>query len=198
MSLTITPGNSGSHVTQCCISVTQAHVSFFNEADYPPDEAVRNAFSFSAQIWELSAPGQLAAISRDLYQRELIKLDNMWAEASQQISAVLLQEFKKLTSHLSEKLQPGVDGKAKTFRNTTVTKLTEWLALFSARNLTTDEELVTLINKARGLIQGVDPENIRDSEALRKDLATAFQEITKEVDEQIINRPVRAIELEEA
>lgn len=171
--------------------------SGFNEADYPPDDAVRKTFTFECQMWELSAPGQLQSVNRDLYQRELVKMNNMWDQASETISAVLLQEFRKLTAHMAERLMPGDDGKGKTFRDTTITNLTEWLGLFSARNLTNDSELVAVVDRARALIQGVDPENVRDSDDLRNTLARDFAEITQQVDAAIISRPARAIELDE-
>jgi hypothetical protein len=146
----------------------------------------------------MSTPAsKLSAIDRELFVRESEKMQNVWDSASQTINAVLLEELRKLTGHLAEKLQPGIDGKGKTFRNSTVTKLTEWLDLFNARNLADDQELVSVVERARALITGVDPENIRDSEALRSQLATDFQAITKEVDQAIIARPIRSISIED-
>jgi hypothetical protein len=169
----------------------------FDVNDYPSVEKVREAFTFEFQLWELSTPGQLATVNRELYQRELTKMQNMWSEASHQVSTVLLQEFRKLTAHLSEKLTPGEDGKAKIFRDTTVTNLTQWLDLFQSRNITDDEELVKTVRKARQLITGVHPDTIRDSDALRTELAQSFAEITAQVDATLIDRPVRAIDLDE-
>lgn len=171
--------------------------SGFNEQDYPAIEKVREAFTFEFQMWELSAPGQLAAVNRDLYQRELVKMQNMWSEASHQVSAVLLQEFRKLSAHMADKLAPTEDGKAKIFRDTTVTNLTAWLDLFQVRNLGDDQELVAAVDKARQAIQGIKPDTIRNSDSLREQLAQDFAAITEQVDAALINRPVRAIDLEE-
>lgn len=171
--------------------------SGFSEADYPAADKVRATFTFECQMWELSAPGQLQALNRDLYQRELVKMNNMWTQASETINAVLLQEFRKLTSHMADRLQPGDDGKGKTFRDTTITNLTQWLDLFSARNLGDDQELVSVVDRARALVQGLDPTNVRDSDDLRNSLAKDFSAITAQLDEAIINRPARSIELSE-
>lgn len=171
--------------------------SGFNEKDYPAIEKVREAFTFEFQMWELSAPGQLAAVNRDLYQRELVKMQNMWSEASHQVSAVLLQEFRKLTAHMADKLTPTEDGKAKIFRDTTVTNLTAWLDLFQARNLGDDAALVSAVDKARQAIRGIKPDAIRDSDTLREQLAADFAAITEQVDAALVDRPMRAIDLEE-
>lgn len=171
--------------------------SGFEEKDYPAIEKVREAFTFEFQMWELSAPGQLAAVNRDLYQRELVKMQNMWSEASHQVSAVLLQEFRKLTAHMADKLTPTEDGKAKIFRDTTVTNLTAWLDLFQARNLGDDAALVSAVDNARQAIRGIKPDAIRDSDTLREQLAADFAAITDQVDAALVDRPVRAIDLEE-
>lgn len=171
--------------------------SGYNADDYPDAEKVRKAFTFEFQMWELSAPGQLAAVNRELYQRELVKMQNMWSEASHQVSAVLLQEFRKLTAHLADKMAPTEDGKAKVFRDTTITNLTQWLDLFQARNLGDDAELVAAVDRARHLVQGINPDLIRDNDQVRASLANDFKAITEQVDAALVNRPVRAIDLEE-
>jgi antitoxin component HigA of HigAB toxin-antitoxin module len=169
----------------------------YDENDYPSIDLVREAFTFEFQMWELSAPGQLQAINRELYQRELTKLQNMWGEASHQVTTVLLQEFRKLTAHVAEKLQPGENGKPKVFRDTTVTNLTTWLELFKSRNLTDDQTLVETVERARQLITGIHPDTIRDSDTLRAELATDFANITSTLDAALIDRPLRAIDLTE-
>lgn len=169
----------------------------FDVNDYPDVEAVRATFTFEFQMWELSTPGQLATVNRELYQRELTKMQNMWSEASHQVGTVLLQEFRKLTHHLAEKLAPGADGKAKIFRDTTVTNLTQWLELFKSRNISDDAELVDTVERARQLISGIQPDTIRDSDTLRAELATSFAELTAHVDATLIDRPTRAIDLDE-
>jgi hypothetical protein len=170
--------------------------SGYDAEDYPDVDQVRAAFTFDFQLWELSTPGQLATVNRDLYQRELAKMQNMWSEASHQVSTVLLQEFRKLTAHLSEKLAPGQDGKTKIFRDTTVTNLTQWLDLFQSRNITEDTELVQTVERARRLISGIQPDVLRDSDTLRAELATEFAAITAQVDATLIDRPLRAIDFE--
>jgi hypothetical protein len=169
----------------------------YDENDYPSIDLVREAFTFEFQMWELSAPDRSQAINRELYQRELTKLQNMWGEASHQVTTVLLQEFRKLTAHVAEKLQPGENGKPKVFRDTTVTNLTTWLELFKSRNLTDDQTLVETVERARQLITGIHPDTIRDSDTLRAELATDFASITSTLDAALIDRPLRAIDLTE-
>lgn len=174
--------------------------SSFDEADYPSHEAVRRTFFFECQMWELNTPGQLKAVSKDLYERELVKMQNMWSEASKTVTGVLLEEFRKMTAHMVDRLTPSADGKPKIFRDSVVDNMMEWMDLFKARNLTGDEDLVHVVDRAKELISGISAEDLRNSKGLRNQLATDFQGLTDRLDEAIINAPVRAIDfdLEEA
>lgn len=168
----------------------------FNEADYPAIDRVRSAFTFDVQVWTLETPGQLSAINRDLYQREVARMDNMWKEATRTVSGVLCSELQKLTARLAERLAPSEDGKRKIFRDSVVTNLTEWLDLFDARNLGDDTELAKVVEKAKKLIKGIDPETIRDSDHLRMDLEKDFSKLSSKLDELAVDRPLRAIDLD--
>lgn len=170
--------------------------SGFIETDYPALDHVRSTFTFEVQVWTLETPGQLSAINKDLYQREVARMNNMWQEATRTVSGVLCAEMHKLTQHLSERLANGIDGKKKIFRDSAITNLTEWLDLFSARNLSDDAELEKVVEKAKKLIKGVDPETIRDSEHLRIDLQKDFATMASDLDRLLVDRPLRAIDLD--
>lgn len=172
--------------------------SAYDESDYPSAEKVRETFFFECQMWELNAPGKLKSVSKDLYQRELLKMDNMWAEASRTVTGVLLDEFRKMTAHMVDRLTPGEDGKQKIFRDSVVTNMMEWMDLFKARNLTNDEDLVNIVDRAKELISGIDAKTLRDSAGLRNQMATDFAGLVTRLDEAIINVPVRAIDLDMA
>lgn len=170
--------------------------SAYDATDYPAEEAVRRTFFFDVQMWELNAPGKLAAVSQELYRQELVKMENMWTQASNTVTNVLLTEFRKLTNHLSDRMSEGIDGKKKVFRDSVVTNLTEWLDLFQVRNLTNDEQLMTIVEKAKRLISGLDPAELRESEDLRKHLSVEFSKLTTQIDSAIIDGPSRAIDLD--
>lgn len=170
--------------------------SAYDEQDYPDADVVRQTFFFECQMWELNAPGKLKSVNKDLYQRELLKMDNMWAEASRTVTGVLLDEFRKMTAHMVDRLTPDAEGKPKIFRDTVVTNMLDWMQLFKDRNLTGDAQLSEVVERARALIAGLDASALRDSDGLRDQLAAGFQELTAQLDTAIINAPTRAIDLD--
>lgn len=171
--------------------------SGYDETDYPDETAVRQTFFFEVQMMELHAPGRLKAVSRELYQREAEKMANMWTEASRAVTGALLQEFRKMTAHITDRLTPDAEGKPKIFRDSAVDNLVEWMDLFKTRNLTNDADLVEVVDRAKELISGIDAETLRNSKGLRHQLATDFQGLTDRIDAAIINAPIRSIDLDE-
>ena len=171
--------------------------SLYRADDYPSPRKVRTTFEFDVQLWELATPGSLRTIDRALYEREAAKMQNVWEDARQQITQVLLTEFRDMTARMADRLTPGPDGKPKVFRDTLVGNLTEWLDLFEKRDLTKDEQLATYVKQARKMVYGIKPETLRESEGLRKEIAEEMQKITAQLDQAIIERPGRMIDLEE-
>jgi hypothetical protein len=171
--------------------------SLYDPADYPSPERVRQAFCFEAQLWEIGTPGALKSLDRALYERELAKMQNVWDDARATITQVLLKEFRDMTRRLADRLTPGEDGKPKVFRDSLVGNLQEWLDVFDRRALTDDADLIALVQKARALISGLDPNTIRESEGLKAEIAQEMQDITAKLDACIIEKPGRLIDLDD-
>jgi len=172
--------------------------SLYKVSDYPTPQKVKDTFQFKVQLLELSTPGSLRTIDRALYEHEAAKMQNVWEGARQQITQVLLVEFRKLTARMSEKLREvGPDGRPKTFRDSLVGNLQEWLDLFEKRDLSNDEELIKLVNQARAMVSGLKPDVIRESKTLKNEIAEEMQKITAQLDQAIVERPGRRIELDE-
>ncbi len=168
----------------------------YDRADYPPVEAVKGLFVFETQLIEMSVPATLETVRGDLYRKELQKAQEMWSRSQSVITATLYEEFRKLVTRLSVKLQDRTDGKRQIFRDSTVSNLQEWLQVFDARNLTDDASIVELVETARRLIAGVDPETIRASDRVRADLARRFEELGGAIEQRIDELPDRAISFE--
>ena len=171
--------------------------SLWNPSDYPQPAQVQAKFLFEYALMEMQTPGKLKSVSKELYQREMAKIQNVWEGATDKIASVLLEEFQGLTRHLADRLTPDADGNAKTLRTSTMKKMNDWLALFAARNLASDEQLAAMVEKARRLVNGIDQETIRESDALRTELAQDFQSLAAEVTQAVIDRPARRMDFTE-
>ena len=113
------------------------------------------------------------------------------------MKAALRNQLKELLDHLVDRLRPSVDGKAMVFRNSMMANFGDFLSVFDAKNISDDKDLAALVEKLRGLSEGVTPENLRSNADFRSDIATRFEEIKAELDQMIVNKPTRSFLQEE-
>ncbi len=155
---------------------------FYNPADYPPVDEVAREFGFSWQYVSFGVPDQLKGISQEVWEQEREKAAQRMAEASSEIQQVLRQSMADLVTHMAERLKEGPDGKPLKFKQSTVSNLVEFLSNFSFRNVTDDLELQELVGQARGLLKGVDADDLRTVGDVRIRVQQGMAEIAAQLD----------------
>lgn len=153
--------------------------------DYPPD--ISRYFGFSWRLVALQPPNE--GLPQDLLDEERRKFEAVMEDARQVAMSALRGEFSSLVSSLVERLTPNSDGTTKKFKNSTVTNFIEFFASFSDRNVFEDADLSALIDRAKEIIAGVNPDDLRTNEVLRADIQTAMQSIQVETE----NLPIRKL-----
>lgn len=156
--------------------------SLFDREDYPPAEKVRAAFGMKWKFLEFATPRSLRTISGDIYQREVEKAQRDVQRATKEIEALLIGETQKLTEHLIERLTLKADGSKKTFRDTLVTNVKEFIQTFNPRNITDSRQLAALVEKMGKALDGVDPETLRDDDIARDRVRANFETIKTSLD----------------
>jgi Protein of unknown function (DUF3150) len=168
-----------------------------NPADYKPPSTVRDAFTFDWQYVSFGTPGRLKDISPEFFRQEQAKAATKWAEASEAIQQVLRAQMRELVNKLSDKLNPGADGKPKTVRKEGVDNLRDFLETFDVRNVTSDGDLAALVARAKTLLGNASAEDMRGDDRLRSDLAAGFKAINEELRDIVVEGPRRHIQFED-
>jgi len=168
--------------------------SQFNPADYPPEEVLRGTFAIGWNYVSFSTPD---ALPPELRKTEAEKLQKQMADAGEQITEALRAGFQELITHAVERLTPGDDGKSKTFRDSIVGRIQEFLDTFSNRNLLGDKELEALVGKAQEVLVGVSPESLRKNAEVRESTLAEFKKISAGLDEFVETRKARRFDLED-
>jgi len=166
--------------------------SQWKATDYPPAENMRAAFSVSYQYLTFETPAVLAGLNRELWQREKDKARDMWAEAQDEMRAAMRQAFGEIVSHMADRLTPGDDGKPKVFRDSLIGNFREFLQTFPARDITNDQELAALVDRARALLSGIDADDLRKADGLRSSVAANIASIKADLDNAITTGSARA------
>ena len=169
----------------------------FNAADYPGADKVRAAFYVDVRYLAFGVPEKLEGIRKDLFEREKAKAETQWREASDEVRQALRAGLADVVDHMVERLQGNGDGKPKVFRDTLVENMSEYLELFDPRNITDDIQLAQLVGRCKNVLDGVDADALRASDAIRAKVKSGMQEVQAVLDTMVIDRPARRIVLED-
>jgi hypothetical protein len=175
------------------IRLTQQGV--YNSSDYPTPEKLKQSFGIRHRYVAMGVPDSLKNVSEIIYAREIERQKKQAQEAMADIQQGLRQGMQELVAHLVERLQPSADGKVKKFKHTTVDYLKEFLHFFDANNLTQDEELQCLADKAKKLMAGVSPDLLKKNQSLRSTVLDGFSQIQKQLDTMVVAGPSRKIRI---
>ena len=163
----------------------------FNPSDYPA--SLIGLFAIEHDYPSIEPPSYLRQINPELYEQECQRMQARFDEAVQLAEQAFTEELSKLVEHLSERLSGEGDGKAKVFRDTAVTNLTEFFERFRTLNVRSNEQLDDLVNRAQQVLGGVEPQQLRDSTSLRQRLVTQLAGVQSSLDGLMIDRPRRNI-----
>jgi hypothetical protein len=180
-----------------CESMSERLRVLHNPMDYPPIDMVRTRFYFTWRYVAYGVPGQLKTISGRIWQEEREKAAQRFAEAQTEAQILLRQSMSELVNHMLDRLEASENGKAKVFKKSTVSNLSDFLATFDFRNIGNDAELKEQVEKARVLLTGVTAEEIRSTADLRTRLKAGMSEIAARLDTMMTTMPRRKFRPEE-
>jgi hypothetical protein len=96
-------------------------------------------------------------------------------------------------AHLTERLAGQEDGKPKVFRDSAVENLREFFDRFRHLNVRSSDELDRLVEQSQQIIRGVEPQQLRDNQPLRQQIATQLSSVQSVLDGMLVDRPRRNI-----
>lgn len=170
----------------------------FDRSQYPDAKDVRAKFGVDIMYVDFSISENLRKANAELYEREKKKLEATMMEATEEIRSVMRVALSDLLNSLTERLSgKSATGKPLVFQDSTVTNMTEWLDLFSARNVASDNDLAKLVNKCKDALQGIKPDDLRKSSDIREMTAQELTNIKSELDKLLVTRPGRKFSLED-
>lgn len=168
--------------------------SQFRELDYPSAAGFAAKFDLEWRFFTLSPPGQVAGISADFIRRESDRLSELFASARAEGLAAVRAEFAGLVDHLIDRLTPGADGRPKRFQASTLENVADFLDAFDARNVAGDAQILKVIDEARRLLKGADPQSIRRWDDVREGLAAGFGVLRAQLSSLITETPRRFVD----
>lgn len=163
----------------------------FNEAHYP--DSVAPHFGMEWSFPSIEPPEYLAQLSPKVFEQEKLRVQQRLEEAIQLAEAAFLHEFNDLIATLHERLQPGPDGTRKIFKDSTVTNLQEFFTRFKQLNVGSNADLEKLVSQAQELVHGITPEELRNLQTLREEVAHGMKSISDKLTPLVVSAPRRKI-----
>ena len=102
-------------------------------------------------------------------------------------------ELSQLVGHLAERLSEQPDGSAKVFRDSAVNNLLEFFDRFQRLNIRSNEQLENLVQQARSVVDGKQPNALRTSEEMRQQVVRDLTRVEASLDGWLTDRPRRRI-----
>jgi len=83
------------------------------------------------------------------------------------------------------------DGQPKVFRDSAVENLHEFFERFRHLNVRSNANLDDLVNRAQRIVRNVEPQQLRDNQQLRQQVATQLSSVEAVLDGLLVDRPRR-------
>ena len=164
----------------------------FDLSDYPT--TLVGMFAIEHDFPSVEPPPYLRQLSPELYQQECQRVQSRFDEAVQLAEQAFIEELARLVAHLTERLSGAEDGKPKVFRDSAVTNMTEFFERFRSLNVRSNEQLDALVGNAQRVVRGVEPQQLRDSQALRQNISKQMAAVQAGLDQLLVDRPRRNIQ----
>ena len=166
--------------------------ALFDITDYPPPDSIRSRFYVRTKWLALGVPEQLKEISEDFYAKQVEVQNAALQETMEEVRTGLRSALKGLIDHLLNRLsQKDEKGNVTRLHSSAVEKITDFLDLLPAKNITGDGELQALAEKARAVVTAVDIDELKTVGFKRGIVEKRLGEIAGVLDTMIESAPVR-------
>ena len=165
--------------------------SLFNDDDYPM--SMIGLFEVSWDFPSVEPPDYLRQLNPELYEQECQRVQSRFEEAVRLAEDAFLGELSQLVSHLTDRLSGQADGRPKVFRDSAIGNLHEFFERFRSLNVRSNEQLDVLVAQCQGIVQGIQPQELRKRGELRQQVASELSGVQAALDGLLIDRPRRQI-----
>jgi hypothetical protein len=154
----------------------------FVAAEFPSREELCASFQVERRYLSFNAPQQIAAMNSEIFAREQERVRREWETTLVTVRGALREGFQGLIGRLNERLAVDSDGKPKRFTQATLDAFNEFFSTFDARDMSRDSDLKELVDRAKGLLNGVSSaSDVRENDSLRNNLQTEFKMVSDAV-----------------
>ena len=155
--------------------------------DYPSRQRIMEKFYFrytpipvpDTGDWRIDLNNQTA---QDVWDEARTKYAQFYGEQIRAAMNDVWSEVRKVTDHMSERLDFTGDGDKKKFHNTLVSNVLDVVDKMSAYNLAGDPTMEAARLKLKDALRGITPDALREDPSLRADTKRSVDEVRRIID----------------
>lgn len=168
----------------------------YDPSDYPSADQLKSGFTLDLEYRDYGkVPVQLPWSIR---RREIERGTDKISTLADSMKKVLRVQMAELVTQLTNSLAPDErTGKKKRIYDATLDRFEQFLDTFQKRQIASDKELNEVVDRAKALLSGVDPEILRKSDNIRETIASGFAEVKSRLEQMIVEAPDREIRLDD-
>ena len=165
--------------------------NLYDETAYPPN--IDKKFSFGWQFFSIGMGDGSKVLSPEVYEREKAKFEQQMSDFSENAVATLRLKFLEMLDHIVQKLAGGT---SKVIRDSLIETPKKFMEDFAALNICDDKELEKMVGKVGALLDGVNPEMLRDDVAFRSSVANQVAQVEVNLAKLIKETPSRMLDID--
>ena len=165
--------------------------SLFDLSDYP--SSLEDEFKILWDFPAVDAPDYLRRLNPELFEEQARRVSQRFEQAVEMAEQAFIEELDQLVNHLAGRLSGDDNGQPRILRDSAVTNMSEFFARFRQLNISSNEQLDQLVGRCEELMNGVQPQSLRDNQSLRRSLSTNLSTVQSSLDQLLVDRPRRNI-----
>jgi hypothetical protein len=165
--------------------------TLYDPADYP--SSLEGLFSVECDFPSVEPPEYLLRLNPEIYEQQCNRVAARFEEAIQLTEQAFIGELAKLVSHLTERLTGTENGQKKVFRDSAIENPKEFFDRFRQLNIRSNPDLDDVVRQAQSILEGQEPQALRDSDSLRQHLASQLSAVQASLDGMMVDAPRRRI-----
>jgi len=167
----------------------------FDSADYP--DTLDGAFEIRWEFPSIDPPDYLKNVNKRIWEEQRAIADARLNEAVMLAEQAFAAEFGELLSKLVDRLTPNEMGEQKTFRDSVITNLSEFMGRFRFLSVGSNAELEELIQRAKDVIEGKTADDLRKNAYTRELVKQEMTKLGESLESMLVDTPRRSIILED-
>ena len=165
--------------------------SLFDLSDYP--SSLEDEFKILWDFPAVDAPDYLRRLNPELFEEQARRVSQRFEQAVEMAEQAFIEELDQLVNHLADRLSGDDNGRPRIFRDSAVANMSEFFNRFRELNISSNEQLDQLVGRCEELMNGVQPQALRDNRSLRRSLSTSLSTVQSSLDQLMVERPRRNI-----